>query len=65
MITKDELLAIKSRAGALKAHHQKIRALSENAYRLCAHDVGLLIAAIEPLLKPEPCSKDTVVDPTE
>lgn len=47
MISRDELMQIKARVGALKPHHQRIRALSENAYRICAFDVALLVSEIE------------------
>lgn len=47
MITREELMLIKGRVGVLKPHHQRIRALSENAYRLLAHDMPLIIAELE------------------
>jgi hypothetical protein len=50
LISKEELHAIKSRLGTVKAQHQRIRALSETTYRIVAHDIFLLLAALEPLL---------------
>jgi hypothetical protein len=47
MLTREELMQIKARVGALKPQHQKIRALSGNAYRICAFDVALLVSELE------------------
>lgn len=51
MITRQELMLIKARCGNLKSYHQRLRSLSENAYRILAHDLPLLIATLEPLIK--------------
>lgn len=59
MITRQEFLLIKSRCGNLNPYHQRLRSLSENAYRILAHDLPLLIAILEPLIKENELIKES------